>query len=182
MQQLLIFEYKGFPNHVFLLYHSLYWPKQAPRGWYHLLRLLLITSALLVTNLMSHCLFTTGSTHDIFCYMSMTSSSLLYLSLSCIKSLLVYQLRTRVLYKHVIFLSQQKYAVEILDAVNMLHCKLARTPTDTLTKLHDTRLPVTSYLLSQPSHHITISCIYSSRSHLYYSSNLLFYAWSKGAS
>lgn len=182
MQQPLIFEYKGFPNHVFLLYHSLYWPKQALWGWYHLLRLLLITSALLTTNLMSHCLFTAGSAHDLFCYMLMTSSSLLHLSLSCIKSLLVYQIRNRVLYKHVMFLSQQRYALEILDAVNMLQCKLARTPTDTLTKLHATRLPVTSYLLSHPSHHITISCIYSSKSHLYCSCNLLFFAWSKGAS
>lgn len=43
---------------------------------------------------------------------------------------------------HGMFLSQQKYATEILERANMSNCKPALTPADTSTKFDGTRHPV----------------------------------------
>lgn len=44
---------------------------------------------------------------------------------------------------HDMFLSQQKYAIHILERAHMLNCKPARTPTDTSAKFDGSGPPVT---------------------------------------
>ncbi|GJX81434.1 ribonuclease H-like domain-containing protein [Tanacetum coccineum] len=64
------------------------------------------------------------------------------------------------------FLSQSKFAEEILERAHMQHCHLSRTPDDTESKLGSDGDPVSAILISAPCCAPTINLLLPSRSYL----------------
>ncbi|KAJ9563189.1 hypothetical protein OSB04_008349 [Centaurea solstitialis] len=140
-----------FPDHVCHLQRSLYGLKQAPRTWYH-------RFAEYAVRLGFHRSRTDSS---LFIHHSpeATAYLLLYVDdiiLTASSTTFLGQIITQLSHEFAmtdlgalnyflgisacrsptgLFLSQQKYATEILERANMLNCKPARTPTDSAQKL-----------------------------------------------
>ncbi|KAD3338662.1 hypothetical protein E3N88_34183 [Mikania micrantha] len=148
------FHDKAFPNHVCLLKKSLYGLKQAPRAWYQRF-----------TDYVSTIGFQhSKSDHSLFIYKNGSNIAYILLYVDDIilitstqelhnffmkllanefamKDLgpLTYFLGISVVRRHgCLFLSQQKYAGELLERAGMTTCKPAHTPVDTKSKLSAT--------------------------------------------
>ncbi|XP_023748787.1 uncharacterized mitochondrial protein AtMg00810-like [Lactuca sativa] len=153
------FRDRSFPDHVCLLQKSIYGLKQAPRAWYHWF-------AQFITGFDF-----TNSKSDSFLFIyrqgAQTAYLLLYVDdiiLTASSSILLHKVITTLRSefamtdlgtlnyflgiavtrdKHGMFLSQQKYANEILEWAKMLNCKPGRTPADTSAKFDGKVPPVT---------------------------------------
>jgi len=142
------------PNHVFLLKKSLYELKQAPRAWYKRFADFVHTLGF------SH----STSDHSLFIYRQGTSMAYILL---CVDDIILtassYELRKSIIillslefamkdlgqlsyflgivvthHAGGLFLSQKKYAMEIIDRAGMSSCKLSPTHVDTKPKLSAT--------------------------------------------
>ena len=154
MHQPLGYRDKNFPDHVCLLRKSLYGLKQAPRAWYRRF-----------ADYVSHIGFhNSQSDHSLFIYRhgSDTAYLLLYVDdiiLTASSTALRQSIMTRLssefamkdlgplsyflgiaVSRHAggLFLSQRKYAEEIIERAGMSACKTAATPVDTKSKLSAT--------------------------------------------
>ncbi|GJX10267.1 ribonuclease H-like domain-containing protein [Tanacetum coccineum] len=96
------------PDHVCLLQRSLYGLKQAPRAWFQRFA---AYAARIITSLHAEFSMTDLGSLNYFLGISVTRNA------------------------SGMFLSQQKYATEVLDRAGMLNCKPCRTPVDTDSKL-----------------------------------------------
>ncbi|KAI3496112.1 hypothetical protein L1887_38462 [Cichorium endivia] len=146
------------PDHVCLLKRSLYGLKQAPRAWYH--RFAKFLTGIGFTNSKSDSSLFIFKQGDQLAYLLLyvddivltaSSTGLLQQIISSLRSefamtdlgSLNYFLGIAVTRdSHGMFLSQHKYATEILERANMLNCKPARTPADTSAKFDGTGPPV----------------------------------------
>ncbi|GKC89196.1 ribonuclease H-like domain-containing protein [Tanacetum coccineum] len=155
------------PDHVCLLQRSLYRLKQAPQAWFQRFA----AYAARVGFHHSHC----DSSLFIYRQGADTAYLLLYVNdivLTASSSDLLQQIITSLHAEFSMtdlgslnyflgisvtrnasgmFLSQQKYATEVLDRAGMLNCKPCRTPVDTDSKLSADGAPISDYIISQPS-------------------------------
>ncbi|KAI3750451.1 hypothetical protein L2E82_21088 [Cichorium intybus] len=146
------------PDHVCLLKRSLYGLKQAPRAWYHRFAQFITRygfshsrsdSSLFIYRQGAHTAYLLLYVDDIV--LTASSLSLLRQVIAILRSefamtdlgSLNYFLGIAVTRdRQGMFLSQQKYAIEILERATMLNCKPARTPADTSAKFDGTGPPV----------------------------------------
>ncbi|GJY48354.1 ribonuclease H-like domain-containing protein [Tanacetum coccineum] len=126
MHQPLGFRDSKHPDYVCLLQRSLYGLKQAPRAWFQ-------RFATYVTRVGFH---HSRCDTSLFIYRQGMDTAYLLLYVDDIDSLGM-------------FLSQKKYAVEILKRAGMVKCNPSRTPVDTESKLGDTGVVVSDPTLYQ---------------------------------
>ncbi|GJS54735.1 ribonuclease H-like domain-containing protein [Tanacetum coccineum] len=151
------------PDHVFLLQRSLYGLKQAPRAWFQRFAAYVAR----VGSHHSHC------DSSLFIYRQGADTAYLYLYvddivLTASSSDLLQQIITSLHAEFSMtdlgslnyflgismtrnasgmFLSQQKYATEVLDRAGMLNCKPCRTPVNTDSKLSVDGAPISDFTL-----------------------------------
>ncbi|KAL4557518.1 hypothetical protein LXL04_035699 [Taraxacum kok-saghyz] len=152
------FRDRSLPDHVCLLQKSLYGLKQAPRAWFHRFAEFITRfgftnsksdSSLFVYRQGAQIAYLLLYVDDIV--LTASSSTLLQQVISTLSSefamtdlgALNYFLGIAVTRdSQGMFLSQRKYAIEILERAKMLNCKPARTPADTSAKFDGTGPPV----------------------------------------
>lgn len=151
MHQPLGFKDKSHPDHVCLLKKSLYGLKQAPRAWYtrfadHVQQMGFIHSV------SDHSLFIYKNGRDMAYLLLYVDDIILTTSSDNLRVSIISQLSSEFAMKdlgplsyflgiavhrhqHGLFLSQRKYAAEIIERAGMSSCKPAATPVDTKPKL-----------------------------------------------
>ncbi|GJT89632.1 ribonuclease H-like domain-containing protein [Tanacetum coccineum] len=117
------------PDHVCLLQRSLYGLKQAPRAWFQRFAAYITT----VGFVSSRC------DSSLFIYRQGDDTAFLLLYVDDIVLTASSDLTRD---SSGMFLSQRKYAMEILERAHMVGCNPSRTPVDTKSKLGDSGTPV----------------------------------------
>ncbi|KAK1420492.1 hypothetical protein QVD17_22136 [Tagetes erecta] len=148
------FKDQQYPNHVCLLQRSLYGLKQAPRAWYQRFAEY-VASIGFIHSQCDHSLFIYRKGHDIAYILLYVDDIILITSTpqlhNQIMSLLSHEFAMKDLgpltyflgiavtrHSDSLFLSQQKYAKDVIDRAGMSSCKPVATPVDTNTKLSAT--------------------------------------------
>lgn len=158
MQQPPGFRDPRYPNHVCLLQRSLYGLKQAPRAWFHRFAQFILRFGFMHSQCDSSLFIYRQGSHTAYLLLYVDDIVLTASSTELVQRIIAtlagefamtdlgdlnYFLGIVVSRdSNGMFLSQQKYALEILEKAHMLNCKPARTPADTSVKLGDTGPPV----------------------------------------